>query len=224
MTFGTDRLTSITTQQHSVLDLILILFHDLKESINADLLVHIESLFGWQAVPEHILLFLGEFVIRFENRESIFRRTFAKLVFPYPHPFAMPALHAPVIHTQCGVGDHQLLINTDNAAKSLAFGARAEWGIEREHIVVGFFKVHAIGFEACGKVIRDIRGQKHQPTFAVAFIQSCFSGIYQARHRILRIVHRHTVDEQPEVIGLHIPLMCFEKLIDTNEVIACPQS
>ena len=104
-------------------------------------------------MPEPVFLFALEFIIGFEDGEIVGDGTSAELLFPLFHLFAVPAHHTALVNTERGIRYHKMLVDAHHLAKALALRACSSRRIEREHIVVGLFKLYAITLEACGEVI-----------------------------------------------------------------------
>ena len=204
MTGRTDGLSPVAAQHHTILYLVLVFLHHGEKSINRHLVVDVETLVGGKTVPQPFLLLVGELKVGLENGEVITGCTAAEFFLPHAHFLAMPALHATVIDTQCRVGDDQLLVDADHTAVTLAVGTGSERGVEGEHVVVGLFETDAVGFETHGEVIRDVGGQEGDPAMAITFIEGGLGGIDQTGDAVLAVIHRHTVDEDEEVGGVHL--------------------
>ena len=146
MTIRTNSLATIPTHHHAILYLVLILLDHLEKGINVNLVVNVQMFFGRKTMPKHILLLARQFEIRFENGKPINDGFSAKHLAPNAHLVTMPTLNATIIHAQRTIGDDQFLINSDNASKAFARRTSANGRVEGEHIIVGFFKRHAVCF------------------------------------------------------------------------------
>ena len=155
VTDGTDRLSAIAAQHDAILYLVLILLHHLEEGVNRYLFVDIPLAFRGEAVPEHVLLVLRQFVVGFEDGEVVFGCPAAELILPHAHLVAVPTLHAAVVDAQRGVGNDELLVDADNLAEAFTLWAGAQRRVEREHLVAGFFERDTIGFEACREIVAE---------------------------------------------------------------------
>ena len=120
MTFGTYRLTTIATHHHTILDLVLVVFHHLEESVDGNLFVHVCRIAG-KSMPQPSFLFGSEFTVRGEYGEVIPCSPAAELIFPDFHLLTMPTLYTTVVHAQGGVGNDQPFIDTDDITESLTF-------------------------------------------------------------------------------------------------------
>ena len=118
VTGRTGGLSTIARQHHTILNLVLILFHHLEESVNTGFLLG--AAVRGQTVPQPVFLLLGQVVIRFEDREVVVGRMTDEPVLPFAHLLAVPANHATIIDRQTCVGDDQMLVDTHHLAKALA--------------------------------------------------------------------------------------------------------
>lgn len=224
VTFRTGRLTTIAAQHHPVLDLILVLLHHLEESIDADLVVNVLMTFGGESMPQHVLLLLRQVVVRFEDREVILRGTPAELLFPHAHLLTMPAYHTAVVYRQGAVGNHQMLVDTDDLAKALALRTGTHGGVEGEKVVGRLLELHAIRLEAHGEIIGDHRGQEHQPALSVALIESRLGRVDESGDGILRVIDRQAVNDEVVIIRstritrITLITLITQKIINTLEV------
>ena len=197
VTVRTNGLAAIAAHHHAILNFVLVVFDHLEEGIDAHLLVDVFRV-GGQPMPKPVFFLSRKVHVRLEDGELVARCPSAKLVLPLFHLVAVPALHAPFIDRECAVGNHQFLVDANHAAKAFARGTGAKRGIEREHVVVGLLKLDAVGLEACGKVVADIAREEHQSALSVALIESGLSRVQQSRYGFLVVIHRKTVDEQPQ--------------------------
>ena len=90
----------------------------------------------------------------------------------------MPADHTTVVDAQRGVGNDQPFVDADHTAKTLTLGTCPCWRVERKENIRRLFESDAVGLEALREIIADIRGQEHQPQFAVAFEEGGLCGIH----------------------------------------------
>ena len=100
MAFWANCLSTIAAHHHAVLDFVLILLHHLEEGINRNLFMNVLVAFRWKSMPEHVLLFACQIVVWLEYGEVIAGSTPAKLLAPYAHLVAMPALYASIVDAQ----------------------------------------------------------------------------------------------------------------------------
>ena len=169
MALRADRLTTITTQHHTVLNLVLILSQHLEESIDTHTVVHILWLCG-KTMPEHVFLGTCQTIIRLKDGEIALHGTSTKLILPHLHLITVPALHTTVIHAQGSVRNDQSFINADNATEALTGRTGTQGGVEGEHVLVGLLKGDAVSLVTGRKIVTDITWQEHQTTRAIAFI------------------------------------------------------
>ena len=153
-------------------------------------------------MPQPVLFLARQFQIRLEDGELVAGSAAAEFVLPHLHLVAMPALHASLIDGKRAVGNHEFLVDTDDTPETFAGGTGAKRRIEREHIVVGFFKLDAVGLETSREIVADVAGKEHQPALTVAFIESCLRRVKQTRDHVLAVVNRKTVDKQPQHVLL----------------------
>ena len=121
MTNRADGFAAITTHHYAVLYLILVVFHHFEEGIYANGIGMM--LIRRKAVPQHILIFLAQSVVRFEDGKFIFCGTAAEFVFPHAHFLAMPALHAAFVNAERSVWNNQFLVDAHHFSEAFTFGA-----------------------------------------------------------------------------------------------------
>ena len=204
MTVRADGLAAVAAHQHTILYLILVFLHHLEERVYAHLFVCRLRLLRWQTVPKHVFLSPCKIVVGFEYRKIVFRRPAAELVFPYAQFVTVPALYTAVVNTECRVGDDQLLVYSHNLAETLACGTCSGRRVEREHIVVGAFKLYSVGFELHGEVVADVGWQEQQSATAVALVESAFGRIGKARDGLLLTAYAHAVDKKENVFWIDL--------------------
>ena len=148
---GAEGLAPVAAHHDAVLYLIHILLHHVEEGVNAygvGAQLAVLALVCGQSMPKQVLLLLRQLEIGLEDGKVDGGCTAAELLLPHLHLIAMPALHAALVDRQRGVGDDEALVDADDAAEALAGGAGAGRRVEREHVVVGFLKHHAVGLVA----------------------------------------------------------------------------
>ena len=119
--FGAYRLATITAHHDTILDLVLVLLHHFKESIDANSRVLQRSLrisVSREPVPQLIFLLWCEVIIRCEDGEVELLGSAAESLLPFFHLLPMPALYTTVVDRQGTVGDDETLINTDDTSKA----------------------------------------------------------------------------------------------------------
>ena len=153
-------------------------------------------------MPQVVLLLLRQFIIRSKDREVVGRCFVQEFVQPFAHLFATPTNHCSVINRQGPVGNHQLFVYADNLSEAFTGRTGSDRGVERKHLVGGFFESDAISFESgaerkeLGTSVRRIEAEH---ATAVPFVHGCLGGVCQTTDACLFIVGRHTVDEQVDV-------------------------
>ena len=146
MTFRTCGLTSIASHHHTILYLVLILFHHLEKGI--------DSFKIRCTLPEHPPLFVSKFIIGCEDGKTGLFCPFDDHISPHAHFIATPTDHSTIIHRERTIGDYQMLIDANDFTKALAFWACTQRRIEGEHVFGRFLKRHAIGFKLRTKTIK----------------------------------------------------------------------
>ena len=179
-TIRTRGASTIATQHHTILYLILVVFDHLEERVDANLVMNVHVLLGWQPMPQHILLGLGQGIVGGEDGEVVFLCASAELFLPSLHLLSMPAFDASLIDTQRRIGDNQFLVNADDASKALAGRAGPYRRVEGEHIVIGLFEGYAVGLESCGELVGQVGWYEYQYAGAVAFVHGGLCRIDQA--------------------------------------------
>jgi len=195
---GANGLSAITGQHHAVLDFVLIFLQHLEERVDASL--------GALAVPQEILLCLGEVVVWFKDGEIMFGSPSDKLLLPFAHFFASPADNGSVVHTQCRVGHHQCLVDAYHPSETFALGTCTDGRVEREQLVGGLFKLDAVGLELLAEGVEQSRRIEAHQTGAVTFVESRFGRVNQAADGARLIAYRQTVDEEVEGSPLRLLL------------------
>ena len=161
VTFVTRRLSTITRQHDTILNLILILLQHLEEIIDGYAVVLVAGLIAGQSVPKHILLLLRQVIVRFEDGKIVLGSTTAEFFLPHLHLIAVPRLHTTVVDRQCGIGNDEVFVDADNLAETLTLRAGTSRRIEGEHLVVGLLERHAVSLETLGEVVGQTRGGNH---------------------------------------------------------------
>ena len=188
MTFGADGLSPVSGQHDPILNLVLSLTQHFEECVYAEqaplLGEEFLFLFGdivWEgAMPEPVLLLLGEFVIRLEDGESPFGIESDKPVLPFAHLFSSPAHHGTLIHTQGGVGYDQMFVYAYDFAKSFAIGAGTCGRVEGEHIVTGLLKGDTVGLKPGAECMCLVLWHKAQHHLSSSFVEGCLHRICQS--------------------------------------------
>ena len=196
VTVGTGCFATITGQHHAILYLILIALHHPEEGINAHLLVFGQGSLFCIAVPKPILLFLRKVEVGFKDGEAAPTETIAELRLPFSHFLSAPAHHGAIVDTFRGIRDDQRFVNAHYPAKTFASGTCTGGGIEREHLVGGFFKTQAIGLKGGGEAVQDFGGIKTQEALSVALVEGGLNRVGKTRKAVGLAAHAQTVDEQ----------------------------
>jgi len=111
--FRTKRLSTIACQHHTILNLVLVLFKHLEKVVDA-----VEILVSF---PQHPALFIGQLVVRGENREVEFFCIVNQFFAPFTHLLAPPADDGSVVDRQRTVGHYQMFVDADHLAESFAY-------------------------------------------------------------------------------------------------------
>ncbi len=98
-------------------------------------------------MPQQILLFLRQVVIRAVDREVIFLALHDKVFQPFTHHLTFPANHGSLIDRQAFIGHYQILIDTQHLTEPLTGRASAQRIIKAEHHIGRLLEYHAIGLE-----------------------------------------------------------------------------
>ena len=226
MAVGAYGLASESAQHHAVLNLILVFLHHSEELVDAHAVVRITVFFRWQSVPEPVLLLLRQLVVRFEDREFVGFRPADEFLEPHAHLLATPAHHATVVEAQRSVGNHEFLVDADDASEALAGRAGAQRRIEGKHIVGRFLKLHAVSFESGREVIADVAWREDESAGAVALVEGGFGRIEESADIILLVAYRCAVDNEidfPVLLFQHLDeffTACIQKLLVFRILIA----
>ena len=172
------------------MDFILVALEHAEELVDAD----VSEFF--RPMPEHAALGLREFKIGFEDGEIDAGSTAAELVFPRSHFFSAPTTHATIVDAQCRIWHHEVLVDADDHAETLATLAGAEGGIEGKHAIGRFAKDDAVGLEARGEMMEGPRRIETQEAFTVALVESGLNGVVQAGDGIFVVADAEAVDEE----------------------------
>ena len=125
--------------QHTVLDLVALLFHILEEPIDA-----VQTT---RAFPEQITLLVREVVDGTVDGEIVLRAVADEVVFPLAQLFASPWCYGIVVQAQALVRDHQVVVDADDVAVPFALRASTHGIIEAEEVGDGFLEGDAVQFE-----------------------------------------------------------------------------
>ena len=117
MTDGTVGLTPVTTQHHTVLDLVLVLLEHLEERVDTRTLLL--PLVRRESMPQPVFLLLCQVHVRLENGEVIQGCMPAEPVLPFFHLLSVPTNHTTVIDRESRVGDDQLFVDADDSSEAL---------------------------------------------------------------------------------------------------------
>ena len=137
------------------------------------------------------------------------RRFPQELVQPFSHFLTSPAEHSPVVHAQCPVGDYQMFIDADNLAEAFTRRTGSQRRVEREHLVVRFFKLDAVSFKFGAEHMQAgvVRQVKTEHARAVAFVHGRFGRIRQSADGILAVVAAHTVYQQIHLVAFVVGIV-----------------
>ena len=181
MTVRTDGLATIACQEHTILYLILVLPHHLKEIVDAHTFVRVGVGVAGQSMPQPSAMLLAQFVVRGEDREIVYLGTTYEVAFPLAQFLAMPACHTTVIDAEGGVGDDEILVDANDAAVALACGTDAHGRVEREEVVGRFFEGHSVSLhERRERNVLVGFADKEEVALAVALIESRLGRVEQA--------------------------------------------
>ena len=198
MTVRTDGLATESAQHHSVLYLVLVLFHHAEELIDAHPFVWVEVFLGGQSVPKPVFLLLRQFVVRLEDREVERFSTAYELLEPHAHLLASPADHASVVKTQRGIRDDQLLVDADDASESFAGRTSAKRRVEGKHVVRWLLEGDAVSLETSGEVVGDMAREEEKAASTIALIEGGLGRIHQSADVVLLIAYRRAVDDEED--------------------------
>ena len=179
VTIRTDGLSAIAAHHHAILYLVLVLLDHVEESVDGYLLVDVLRI-GGKSVPKPVFFLSRQVHVGLEDGEIVAGCTPAEFVLPLLHLLTVPALHAAFIDGEGGIGNHQFLVDADDAAETLAGGTGPKRGVEGKHIIAGLLKLDAVSFETGGEIVGNVAGKEHQAAFAVALIESRLCGVQEA--------------------------------------------
>ena len=180
MTGGTYRFASVSCQHDAVLYLVLVLAEHVEEGIY-EYLVGLFSLTLFSiAVPEYVFFLLGKLIVRLKYRKTFRALPTYKFLLPHPHFLTSPTNYSSVHDAERRVRDDELFVYTYHAAEAFARWTCSSWRIEREHLVVGFFKANAVGLKANGEAVQSSARIEAQQAFAITFKEGGFYRIAEA--------------------------------------------
>ena len=189
---GAGRFATVAAGQHAILDLVAFFLAVLEEGVDA---VHAAG-----AVPEQFALGGVQFAVGAVDGEAVLGAVADEVVLPLAELLAAPAGHAIVIDAEGLVGDHQVGVDTDDAAVALALRAGAHRVVEAEHVGRGLLEDDAVHLEAVaeGRAARfaiAILAEQYQIT--LPFEEGRLGAVGHAARRLLVAGrHRDAVDHQ----------------------------
>ena len=219
---GTDRLAAVASQHHPVLYLVQVLLHHAEEGIDALEIA--------RALPQHLPLLIGQFVVGGKDGKSRFVGIEHHLVAPFAHHLASPADHGSVIDRERAVGHHQVLVNAYHAAETLTLRTGSKGRDEGEHLVIGLFKGDAVCLELGAEAVEAgaaVSAIEAEEAGSVAFIHGRLQRVGQPADALLLVRGRQAVYQQENHITRlwriildtgHLPvyLQALEPLLQVN--------
>ena len=100
MALRTNRLATVATHHHPVLNLVLVFLHHAEECVKANCVVFQFTVFASirrEAMPQHVFLFTRKLIVWREYGEVGVFRLSAKRHLPFLHLLSVPALHATIV-------------------------------------------------------------------------------------------------------------------------------
>ena len=193
MAFGAKLASAVARLHHPELDFVGAGCHEVEELRDA---VHI--VFG-VAVPQEVVLFLGEVVDGAIDREVELGGVADEVALPLAHDLAVPAGHRVLGHRQRTVGEDQVGVHAFDHAGARAGLACAVRVVEAEHIDRRFLEGHAIGLEEVAECLEvDGIAFTLYGTDALAFVEGHVHGIGDACLLHFEIVGLETVHQDEE--------------------------
>ena len=161
-------------------------------------------------------MLLGELVIGFEDWEIVPCGIAAEHLAPLAQLGTVPTSHAAFIYALARIGNNPRRVDAYHLAVTLTFGTCPHWRVEREHIVVGSLKLHAVSLETSGEIIRNHRRQEHQATLSPTLVEGSLGGIHNSRYAISGKVNRSAVNHDIHFAGDILPR--FQGIVNAHEI------
>ena len=198
MADGTGGLSAIAGEHDAILNLVLVLLEHAEELVDAD--AHVAPFVDLRhSMPEDVFLLLCELVVWGEDREVVALCCAHKLLLPFRHLIALPALHASVIDGEFLARYDTVFVNANDLAVAFAFRACAYGGIEGEHLVCRFFKLNAVCLEFQRKLMdlgRGVLGRDGgEDAFAIALVECCLGRADEPGYGLFVIARFESVDD-----------------------------
>ena len=149
-------------------------------------------------MPQQILLFLCQVVIRTMDREVIFLALHDKVFQPFPHHLTFPANHGSLVDRQTFIGHHQILIDAQHLTEPLTSRTSAQRIIKAKHHIGRLLEYHAIRLELLRKFLHDypfLRINTDQ-TGTMALKESGLGRVCQTAFQGLIVRYRQAVHQQ----------------------------
>ena len=149
-------------------------------------------------MPQQILLFLCQVVIRAVDREVIFLALHNKVFQPFPHHLTFPANHGSLVDRQTFIGHHQILIDAQHLTEPLTSRTSAQRIIKAKHHIGRLLEYHAIRLKLLREFLHDypfLRINTDQ-TGTMALKESGLGRIRQTAFQGLIVRYRQAVHQQ----------------------------
>lgn len=189
--FGTGRLARIARLHHAELD-----FPPLRVDVGEKLVQTVEILV---AAPQQPFLLLRQLVKRRMNREIELIGVLHQLFLPFAHGLAPPAGDGVLVDGLALVGNHQILVDADHLAVSLAAGTCPQRVVEAEKVFRRMFEFDAVRLEARREFGRAL--VRDDGADAVAVGEGARHGVADAGLRVVVRRDAHAVDHDLNIRG-----------------------
>ena len=176
MAIGAKGLAPVARSHDPVLYLVGILLDEFEAVVDA--------LGILAAMPEDILLFLAQLLVRSMNRKFLLFGITDELLLPLAHLLAPPTGHRILVNRQGRIGNHQILADPDDRAYAFACLASPVWIIETEKVGTGLDKTHPVHLQTVGELQETglcARCRTFYITDAIPFVEGSLHRIENTR-------------------------------------------